>query len=274
MDKSSVDLSLEELKRLKIFIKKEFGIALDDKQLLRAKKRIENVLISNGFELFSPFYHQLRFGGDTTLKQDLINAITINETYFWREHEHFSILAQEVLPKVAQNQEHIRILVAPTSSGEELYSIMFAILDEGSVIKKRDIEMVGIDIDSNMIAKAKEGLYSRRSVEKLPKPFLERYFKKEGELYRLHRTLRQSSTFLQRNIFDKEAISKLGRFDIIFSRNMLIYFDMEQKREVLDIFYTLLKDDGLLFLGHADANGIDKSRFRAYQSGSHIYQKV
>ena len=275
MDKNrNITLTPEQLNKLKEYIKKEFGIALDDKQLLRAKKRLENVMISNGFELFLPFYHQLRFNKQNNLIQDLINAVTINETYFWREHEQFTILSTTVLPHIAKTKQHIRILVAPVSSGEELYSIMFSILDEANVIQKKDIEILGIDIDSNMINRAKEAKYSKRSIEKLPKKFLDKYFTKKNELYILDQNLSRSVKFLQANIFDKNFIKKLGKFDIIFSRNMLIYFDTEQKKEVLDIFYTMLDKDGILFLGHADANEIDRSKFNSYKKGLHVYTKI
>ena len=273
MDKK-LDLTQPELEKLAHYIKKEFGIALNKEQLIRTKKRIENLLESHNFVNFTQFYHQIRFAKNEDLIQELINAVTVNETYFWREHEQFEILANEVLPQIAKKQHHIRILVAPSSSGEELYSIMFAILKEAKVIETRQIEIVGIDIDSNVIAKARKALYSKRSIEKLPKEFLNRYFTQVGQMYQLDEELAQSVKFLQGNIFDTHFTKSLGNFDIIFSRNMLIYFEKEQKREVLERFYEMLNDDGVLFLGHADANEINNTQFHSYKSGFRVYKKV
>ena len=236
MVRSETLLNKEELERLASFVKKEFGISFDEHKLKR--------------------------------------FVTINETYFWREHEQFSVLANEILPKIAQTKQKIRILVAPTSSGEELYSIMFSILEEGSVIEKCDIEMVGIDIDSSVIRKAKIGLYTRRSVEKLPKEILQKYFKKVGDFYKLDDFFIKNAKFMQANIFDENLMQKLGRFDIVFSRNMLIYFDKKEKQKAFEIFFNLLYPGGYLFLGHADANGIDKSVFKPVKSGFQIYQRL
>ena len=273
MVKSEPILSRQDLERLANFVKKEFGISFDEDKLKRFRKKIETLLRKYNIDDFNIFYHKVRYGKDETLFQELINTVTINETYFWRENEQFTILANEILPQIAKTKQKIRILVAPTSSGEELYSIMFSILEEKRVIESRDIEMVGIDIDSNVIRKAKVGLYTRRSVEKLPKHMLDRYFKKMGEFYKIDDFFIKNAKFLQANIFDEELVKKIGHFDIIFSRNMLIYFDKSEKQKAYEVFLKLLNPGGYLFLGHADANGIDKNRFELVKSGFHIYKK-
>ncbi len=274
MDKKIINLTQDELEKLARFIQKEFGIFLNNEQLKRAQKKIQNLIAEHNFKNFTSFYHQIRFTKNERLKQALVNAITINETYFWREHEQFEVLAFEALHEFKKHNRPIRILVAPSSSGEELYSMMFAILEEQSIIQKYIIELIGIDVDSNVIQKAKKGVYSKRSVEKLPKRFLERYFTQKGNLFELDVSLRQHVTFLQGNIFDTHFTNKLGTFDIIFSRNMLIYFDLTQKKEAFDTFYKMLHPHGLLFLGHADSNELDKNQFKPYKSGFHIYKKI
>jgi chemotaxis protein methyltransferase CheR len=267
-------ISFEELKKLAEFIKKQTGITLEKDKLQRLKKRIELLFAKYDIKSFSSFYHQIRFAKNETLLQELINTVTVNETYFWREHEQIVTLANEILPRIAQQKKHIRILVAPTSSGEELYSIMFAIMQEKNVIQTTNIEMVGIDIDSNVIRKAKVGLYTKRSVEKLPKHMLESYFKRVGEFYQLDSSFINAAQFIQANIFDPDIEKKLGFFDVVFSRNMMIYFDKEEKQKAFSIFYNLLQKDGYLFLGHADANGLDKTKFKPLKRGLNIFQKV
>ena len=274
MVKNDPILDRNDLERLAAFVKKEFGISLDEQKLKRLTKKIETLMHRHGIEDFNVLYHKVRYSKDEVLLQELINTVTINETYFWRESEQFRILAEEILPDIAKIKKKIRILVAPTSSGEELYSIMFAIMEQREIIERCDIEMIGIDIDSSVIRKAKVGLYTHRSVEKLPKQMLEKYFKKMGEYYKLDDFFIQNAEFLQANIFDASLIEKLGKFDIIFSRNMLIYFEKDEKNKVYEVFLKLLYPGGYLFLGHADANGIDKSVFQPIKSGFQIYQRV
>ena len=271
-----IDLTFEQLKKLAEYIHKEAGIFLEEEKLRRFKRKIEAIFIKNHVEDFNTFYHQLRFMHNEKFIQELINAVTVNETYFWREHEQFHILVKEVLPLYVKTSsiETIRILVAPTSSGEELYSLMLSILEDEQLLNSLNIELIGIDIDSQMVAKAKQGIYTKRSVEKLPHTLLKKYFHKIGDLYQLDKKLIKSVHFTQVNIFDTQAMSKLGKFDIIFSRNMLIYFNQIDKQKAYTLFYNLLKERAYLFLGHADANKIDKSKFQAMKNGLHIYRKI
>ncbi len=270
-------LNKNELEKISNFIYKESGISLDSEKLKRLQRKIESIFKKHNFENFSTFYHRLRFLKDEELIEELINSITINETYFWREPKQFEILAKEILPKFINTQKeltHVRILVAPSSSGEELYSIMIAILEQNGLIEKLNIEMVGIDIDSSMILKAKSGIYSKRSVSKLPTHLVEKYFKKINNFYQIDKNLVKVAKFLKANIFEENLEYTLGKFDIIFSRNMLIYFDKNKKLLCFEQFYQLLKDDSYLFLGHADANHIDKTKFIPLKNAHHIYKKA
>ncbi|MDQ7055899.1 MAG: CheR family methyltransferase [Persephonella sp.] len=141
---------------------------------------------------------------------------------------------------------------APCSTGEEVYSIAIYLLEEGNYIKKRDFILVGIDIDSLAIEKAKEGLYSERSLHKVPQNLREKYFIKEGEFYRVRPFLRESVSFEVVNVLDKYRMKRLGMFDVIFSRNMLIYFEERERLEAIANFYSIMKPGGYLFLGHAE----------------------
>jgi chemotaxis protein methyltransferase CheR len=275
MDKK-MHLNDSELQKLAIFLQKRVGIVMDKQKLQRFSRKIEAVLIKYNFKDFSSFYHTIRFHKNENVIQDLINAITVNETYFWREHEQFKILTQEILPKFIQKGmlPKVRILVSPCSSGEEVYSIMIAILEAEDLIEKLNIEIIGIDIDSEMIQKAKNGLYTKRSVEKLPILIQQKYFTQHDGLYKIDKMLREAATFFHANIFDSGLEERLGYFDILFSRNMLIYFNMADKRRAFDSFYKLLRLNGYLFLGHADANHIDKNIFLPLYPARHIYKRV
>ena len=269
-------LTQQELQKLADYLQNEVGIKLEDKRLQRFKRKIEAVLIVHKISDFSNLYHRLRYLKDSQLLQEITNAVTINETYFWREHEQFTFLSHELLSQYFQNNTlpKVRILVSPCSSGEELYSMMIAISEAPKLLEKLYIELVGIDIDSSMIEKAKKGLYTSRSIEKLPKPFLEKYFTHVGSFYHISKEFREHARFRQANIFDPTISQTLGSFDIIFSRNMLIYFDDNDKEKSIQIFHKLLKPNGILFLGHADANKMNRKLFSPLKNGTHIYKKI
>jgi chemotaxis protein methyltransferase CheR len=274
MDKK-INLTQDELQKIATYLQKHVGIALEEHKLKRFKSKIEAIFVMHKIEDFNSFYHRLRFANDEKLLQDLINAITVNETYFWREHEQFNLLVKEVIPKLllSSGLPKIRILVLPCSSGEEIYSIMLSILASDGLIDKAYFELVGVDVDSSMIEKAKRGVYDKRSVGKIPHDILKKYFTQKGNLYEIAQELRDNATFVNANIFDPTIAAKLGYFDIVFSRNMLIYFNKLDKQRCFEQFYKLMKSKSYLFLGHADANGIDKNKFNPIKHTSHIFEK-
>ncbi len=195
------------------------------------------------------------------LPLDLIRLVTTNETYFEREKHHFDYLMDEILPRLDAQEPHrpLRILCAPCSSGEEPYTIALRI-EAATRRFSRPIEIVGIDISDEMVKKAEEGLYSARSVHDVPAAVLESYFSAEGSgAYRIRPMHRSSVRFLQGNVFDSWMWERLGNFDVIFSRNMMIYFDNEKNRELMERFRKHLR--GYLILGHADDHRQAKELF-------------
>lgn len=185
------------------------------------------------------------------LPVSLINLVTTNETYFEREAHHFDRLVEEILPQLnsLDSFKPIRILSAPCSSGEESYSIALRL--SASIGKfSRPIEIVGIDISEEMITKARKGVYTPRSVHSLSQSVLEHYFVCENGAYRILPLPSISIRFITGNVFDPMLWRELGEFDVIFSRNMMIYFDSTKNKELLKRFKEHLR--GYLILGHAD----------------------
>ena len=239
------------------YIYRKSGIFLvEDKHFAKVKTFVERRSSEVGVSSFRKYFFKLRFedAGGTEF-QELMNAITVNETYFFREENQFDALATDIMPelhKLRPAGETLRILSAPSSTGEEPYSIVIKLLEEDNVINERDIEIVGIDIDSTVIDKARAGRFSDRSVHAIPKGIYAKYFKKNGLINNFSEDLKGAVDFRVVNIFDKAQIRKLGKFDVIFSRNMLIYFDDASRKEVAMTFYDLLKPDGYVLLGHAE----------------------
>ncbi len=265
--------------KLAEYIYRKSGISLAvDKHFAKLESYVTNRAKAIGVENFRKYFFKLRFEDkDGTEFQELMNAITVNETYFFREENQFDAMVNTLLPELDRLRpasEPLRILSAPSSTGEEPYSMVIKILEEGNVIAKRDIEIVGIDIDSTVIERAQKAQYSDRSVHAIPASIYPKYFTKKGMLNHFSEELRGAVDFKVVNVFDKIQVRKLGKFDIIFSRNMLIYFDDASRKEVAMTFYDLLKPDGYVLLGHAEYMSRIVSVYKAKKvEETLVYQK-
>lgn len=265
--------------KLADYIYRKSGISLEEsKHYAKLEKYVVERIKNIGEENFRKYFFKLRFADEAGDEfQALMNAITVNETYFFREEEQLDALVNHLLPELDRLRppgETLRILSAPSSTGEEPYSMVIKILEEGDVISKRDIEIVGIDIDSTVIDKATAAVYSSRSVHAIPANVLAKYFKKDRLFYRFSEDIKGAVDFKIVNIFDKGQVRKLGKFDIIFSRNMLIYFDDASRKEVAMTFYDLLKPDGYVLLGHAEYMSRIVSVYKAKSvNETLVYQK-
>lgn len=273
------EFSKENFIKLSEYVYRKSGIALEyDKHFEKLVKTLTKRAKELNLENFRKYFFKLRFEDkDGTEFQELINAITVNETYFFRENYQFDILVKNLLPEIHKRKpknEPIRILSAPCSTGEEPYSIAIYIIEDNNIVNERDIEIVGIDIDSNVIEKAKRGLYSDRSIHALSNSLKNKYFKTKMGYNEIISDLRGAIAFEQSNVFDKEQVRKLGKFDIIFSRNMLIYFDDASRKEVAMTFYDMLLPNGYILLGHAEYMNRIVSVFQPKKFNNHlVYQK-
>lgn len=183
---------------------------------------------------------------DKTLKQELINYLTTNETFFYREFKQIG----ELVSLVQNRNDNVTILCAPCATGEESYSIAIALL-EADVSPQR-FHILGIDINSQAIEKAKNASYRERGVKNLSEDVLYKYFKKSEERYELRDNVKNLVQFRVMNIFDPE-FQTLEKFDYIFSRNMLIYFDAQTKQKAKTLLESMRKENSTdVFFGHAD----------------------
>ncbi len=183
---------------------------------------------------------------DTQLKQELIDYLTTNETYFYREFKQI----QELVNLVKKSQSNVKILCAPSATGEEVYSIAIALLEAG--VSSSSFHILGIDINSDAINKAQNGVYGERNVRNLTPQIISKYFEIDGSKYSLKQTIKSLVSFQVTNIFNS-SFKNIGKFDFIFCRNMLIYFDKETKLKAKGILESMRKSDQHeIFFGHAD----------------------
>ena len=248
-------ITINEFIKLRNLIYKRSGIYIEDKKYEQFIKKIEPIFQKYNFSNFRELFHELRFKKNNQLFQDIINIVTVNETYFFRENYQFETLIENVLPeldRIRAKNEIIRIFCAPSSTGEELYSIVLHLLREKNLIERRDFELIGIDIDSSVIERAKSGIFSKRSIKFIPKDLLNEYFTYKNGMYEIADFIKNAVDFRVVNVMDRYALKRLGMFDVIFSRNMLIYFDEQSRKQCVMNFYEILKNPGYIFLGHAE----------------------
>ncbi len=183
---------------------------------------------------------------NSDIKQELIDYLTTNETFFYREFKQI----EELVGLVKDLNSQVDILCAPSATGEEPYSIAIALLEAGVMPNK--IKITGIDINADAIQKAKTAIYRQRNVRNLSDSILEKYFTKENEHYHLKDSIKSLVEYKVINIFD-QSFKSIGKFDFIFSRNMLIYFDKDTKIKAKNILQSIRKNQNQeIFFGHAD----------------------
>jgi chemotaxis protein methyltransferase WspC len=194
--------------------------------------------------------------------QALIDEVTVPETWFFRDLVPFRLLAEIVardwLPTAAQGKT-LRILSVPCSSGEEAYSIAMTLHDAG--LPPPNFCIDAIDVNTRSLERARVGIYGKNSFRGDESHFRERYFHQSGTRYELNPDIRNSVNFLHGNLLDGDLLRGAERYDVIFCRNLLIYFNRDKQAQVLKKLHTLLVPDGLLFLGHAEAGCIDNQFF-------------
>lgn len=183
---------------------------------------------------------------DNIIKQDFVDYLTTNETYFYRELKQI----KQCVEFAKKENKSIKILCAPSATGEEPYSIAIAMLEAG--IPANQIHITGIDINREALQKAKQAIYKERNIHNLPLQILEKYFIKENDKYLLKENIKSLVIFHLANIFDT-SFKNLGKFDFVFSRNMLIYFDKQTKQKAKLILESMRKSEKYnVFFGHAD----------------------
>lgn len=178
------------------------------------------------------------------IRQELINQLTTNETYFFREYAQI----EDLVKSVKSSKQYVEILCAPCATGEEPYSIAISLLEAGV----SEFGITGIDISQEALERAYEGVYSSRNVKKLSQDIISKYFTCRDDKYYINSNIKNMVILKHANIFDDDFLN-IGKFDYVFSRNMLIYFDKETKIKAKDILQKALKNSSnKVYFGHAD----------------------
>ncbi|PWR22317.1 CheR family methyltransferase [Zavarzinia compransoris] len=213
---------------------------------------------------------------DEALIRDVVEAMTTNESFFFRDNTPFDTFKAHVMPHLLSaraDSKRIRIWSAAASTGQEPYSLAMLLSEQKAALAGWRVEILGTDISADVLTRARAGLYTQFEVQRgLPIQLLVKYFKKEGDQWRIAPEIRSMVQYREYNLLD--SFAGLGKFDVVYCRNVLIYFDQPTKAKVLDRIADIMTDDGMLFLGAAETVLGLSTRFRPVKDRRGLYEVV
>jgi chemotaxis protein methyltransferase CheR len=235
-------------------LKSRSGLIIGQDKIYLLETRLTLLLRREKLEDLNALAARLAHPGAEPLIREVVEAMTTNESFFFRDDKPFQHFRAQALPRMLAARPAgatLRVWSAASSTGQEAYSLAMILAECRSQVGERQIEIVGTDIARETLARAREGLYTQFEVQRgLPVQYLMKYFKKEDAQWRIAPEIRRMAQFREFNLLSDPRA--LGRFDIVFCRNVLIYFDQPTKSKVLDSIATLMPRDGVLYLGGAE----------------------
>jgi chemotaxis protein methyltransferase CheR len=251
-----IHLDLADFRLIRELVNAHCGIMLGPETRQVVERRLRDRLSALGFSSFGEYYQLLRHDERGRAELDeAIDHVTINETYFYREAYQLSAFQKEILPalrRAPQPRERLSVWSAGCSTGEEVYSIAIA-TREADVFDTRSVRIFGSDISRRCVAHARKGVYGSSAFRAMPPLLRRRYLIDRADGAHVNEDLRASCQFGHINLLNMPRTSVIGRVDVIFCRNVLIYFDDVSRRRVIEMFYDRLLPGGYLLLGHSES---------------------
>jgi chemotaxis protein methyltransferase CheR len=235
-------------------LKTKSGLIIGMDKLYLLETRLVGIVKREKLADLNALAERLRRPGCDALARDVVEAMTTNESFFFRDDKPFQHFRSQALPRIIAARpagSSLRVWSAASSSGQEAYSLAMIVAESAAALGGRKVEIIGTDIARDQLARAREGIYSQFEVQRgLPVQLLMKYFKKDESNWRISEAIRVMAQFREFNLLSD--LRPLGKFDIVFCRNVLIYFDQPTKTRVLEAIAGLMPPDGLLYLGGAE----------------------
>ncbi len=270
-------ISPQEFAKFCEFFYRKTGIVFSESKRYFVERRVLDRMGATECPTFREYFAMVRFETAGHEMQRLVNAMTVNETYFFREDYQFDALVSGILPEVSEYKrpaDTIRIWSLPCSTGEEPYSIAIYILEGWKRADDFNIEILASDIDSRVLDEARKGVYGERALSRIPQKFREKYFSTVADGFQIRETLRELIDFSVINIVDPAQMRDYSNIDVIFCRNLLIYFDDLARRQAMETLYECMAPGGFICLGHSESMSRMSSLFRPRRiSDAIVYQK-
>ena len=272
-----VTVTADDIQRLCEFLYRRTGMRFDGSKRYYIDRRLTERILATRSHTFQEYFAHLRSDAEHEIEH-LINAFTVNETYFYREDLQLRCMTSSLLEEILLRKspdEPIRIWSVPCSTGEEPYSIAIWLMENWPAIDRYNIEIIGSDIDTRALKAAAEGIYGERALMRLSKSIKERYFRPLlNGTYQIDPGLRDSIRFTQANLIDTPSMVEYRNIDIVFCRNVLIYFDDASRRLAAENIYDCLRPGGYICLGHSETMSRISSLYQVRRfPDAIVYQK-
>ncbi|MFZ5774744.1 MAG: CheR family methyltransferase [Thermodesulfobacteriota bacterium] len=278
LNTSANAISNGEFEQIRTLVYQRFGINLTDQKRALVVGRLQKLVRDEGFASFQEYHDHVARDTTGAALDKLVNRISTNYTYFYRESAHFDYFSQFSLPNVVarlkqQNSRDLRIWSAGCSSGEEPYMLAMLLMEHfGADYGFWNGGVLATDISDRVLTQARQGIYLHEQVERMPPALFHKYFVKQGEgQWSVCDRLRREVTFRRFNLMNKQFPFKKP-FHVIFCRNVMIYFDKETRDGLIRRFYDFLEPGGYLFIGHSETIGRQQTMFRYLQPAA--YQRI
>ena len=248
----------EDFRLIRDVIYAHCGLFFDHDSKYLLEKRLARRLALHQLGGYKDYYHFLKYNRKKDQElSDIMDVLTTNETYFFREMFQLKAFTDEILPELKKEKEKrgdrsLRIWSAGCSSGEEPYTIAMLLLEMGAC-KDWRVEIIGTDICHKVLQQARKAVYGRSSFRTTDDQYIRRFFVEQDASYRVADQVKELVTISHLNLFDHNRMALLGKMDVIFCRNVIIYFDQTAKKRVIESFHKSLDDGGFLLLGHSES---------------------
>ena len=280
--KKEIELYDSEFFLLRDFIYEKTGIFIRDNKKYLLKNRLTNRIKELNLNSFEEYYFFLKYdSGKKEEIEHLFSVVSTNETCFFRNYPQIEIYRQHIIPEILEKKtknkdNKLRIWSAGCSTGEEPYTLIMILCEIlGREINKWNIKISANDLSSNAIKSAQRGIYTSYTLRNTPQYYLDKYFtEQKQDVYQIDSGIKKYISFSTLNLNNNIEIKKIEAADIIFCRNVIIYFNEEMKRKVANIFYDKLYPGGYLFIGHSESlHNISRAFKPCYYPGTIVYKK-
>ncbi|MGG3450034.1 CheR family methyltransferase [Domibacillus aminovorans] len=225
-------------------IKKKTGIDLSLYKEAQMKRRLTSLYEKKGYQSFSAFFDAL--GSNQDMMNEFLDRMTINVSEFYRNRKRWDVLEKKILPRLLKENSRLKVWSAACSTGEEPYTMAMV---SSNVMPLSAVKVQATDLDQNVIQKAKIGVYSERSLEEVPDAVRKKFFREEGQYFKIADEIKRTVTFKQQNLLSDRFESG---YDLIVCRNVMIYFTEEAKDRLYHKFNSALRPGGVLFVGSTE----------------------
>ncbi len=247
----NIPLSDSTFKNIRDCIYEKCGIYISDTKKYLIENRLARIIQENNIKSFEDYLHIIKGNSNGSELNRLFDAVTTNETYFFREPQQLDVFADEILPKLSRQKKRMKIWSAACSTGEEPYTISMIMVEK--LLSPRNFDIYASDISQGVLHSAQNAVYNSYSVRNIPESYLKKYFSNNGHLYHLNSFVKNTVQFIKINLIDEKKMKSFRGIDVIFCRNVLIYFDTKAKQKTVSYLYDSLKPGGYLFIGVSES---------------------